>query len=74
MSTIKDFSTTIDNSVFNFKHVREGNDEVFLVNVEGQNFRMITDDDGTWGIWQQVPAWIKNVEEQLSNTIEAQYS
>ena len=71
---LKEFTKTIDNSVFNFLLIQEGNEEVFLVNTEGQNFRMVIDDDGNWGIWQQVPAWIKNLEEVLGNTIEEQYS
>jgi hypothetical protein len=71
---MNDFKKTIDNTEFNFKFIQEGTDAVFLVNADNQNFRMITDDDGAWGIWQQVPAWIKNLEEQLGNAIEEKYS
>ena len=71
---MNDFKKTIDNTEFNFKFIKEGADHVFLVNADNQNFRMITDDDGTWGIWQQVPAWIKGLEEQLGNAIEEKYS
>jgi hypothetical protein len=72
--TMNDFKKTIDNTEFNFKYIQEGTDAVFLVNADNQNFRMITDEEGTWGIWQQVPAWIKNLEEQLGNAIEAEWS
>jgi len=71
---MNDFKKSIDNTEFNFKFVQEGTDAVFLVNADNQNFRMITDEEGTWGIWQQVPAWIKNLEEQLANAIEEQWS
>ncbi|MGN6164232.1 MAG: hypothetical protein ACTHOF_06815 [Flavisolibacter sp.] len=71
---MNDFKKTIDNTEFNFKYIQEGTDAVFLVNADNQNFRMITDEEGTWGIWQQVPAWIKNLEEQLGNAIEAEWS
>lgn len=70
---MEDFKKTIDNSEFRFKFVQEGADEVFLVNIDGQNFRMIIDDDGNWGIWQQVPAWIKNLEVELGDAINEQY-
>lgn len=70
---MKEFRKNIDNSEYYFKHVQEGTDEVFLVHVEGQNFRMIIDDDGHWGIWQQVPAWINKVEKELGQTIEEHY-
>jgi hypothetical protein len=68
-----DFKKVIDNTAFDFKFVQEGSDVIFLVNVENQSFRMITDEEGTWGIWQQVPAWIKNMEEELANAIEEEY-
>jgi hypothetical protein len=71
---MEDFKKTIENTVFNFKFVQEGADEVFLVNAEDHNFRMIIDDDGNWGIWQQVPRWIKALEEELGNAIDERYS
>lgn len=74
ISTMKDFKKTIDNTEFSFKFVQEGADGVFLVNVENQTFRMVTDDEGIWGIWQQVPSWIKHLEEDLSNAIEKQHA
>jgi len=70
---MNDFRKTIDSIDFNFKCIREGNDVVFLVTGDNQNFRMITDDAGYWGIWQQVPAWIKNLEEELGTAIEEHY-
>lgn len=70
---MKDFKKAVEGIDFNFKFIREGNDEVFLVSSENQNFRMITDEDGTWGIWQQVPGWIKKLEENLAHAIEEQY-
>ena len=71
---MQDFKKTIDNSEFNFKYLREGKDVLFLVNVESQSFRMVTDEEGNWGIWQQVPSWIKKIEEELAEVIEANYS
>ena len=68
-----DFSKTISGMDFYFKILQEGTDTVFRVNVDNQNFRMILDDDGNWGIWQQVPAWILKVEEELSDAIAEQY-
>lgn len=69
-----DFKKTIDSTVFNFKGIKEGNEDVFLVFVENQSFRMVCDDEGEWYIWQQVPAWIKTLEVQLGNAIEEQYA
>ena len=71
---MNDFVKTIDNTVFNFKCVQEGEDDIILVTVENQRFRMICDEEGLWFIWQQVPAWIKNLEEQLGHAIEEQYA
>jgi hypothetical protein len=70
---MNDFKKAVKGIDFNFKFIREGSDEVFLVSGENQNFRMITDEEGAWGIWQQVPAWIKAMEENLANAIEEQY-
>jgi len=65
------FKKTLDHSEFHFKHLKEGTDTVYIVTVDGQSFRMIMD-EGIWGIWQQVPSWIKNLEGQLADAIEAQ--
>jgi hypothetical protein len=70
---MKEFKKNIDSTDYHFKFVQEGRDEVFLVHVEGQNFRMIIDDDGNWGIWQQVPAWIIKVEKELGQAIDEHY-
>lgn len=71
---MNDFKKIIDNTVFNFKAVQEGEEEIFLVYVENQCFRMINDEEGQWYIWQQVPAWIKELEEQLGTAIDEQYA
>lgn len=71
---MEDFKKTIGTTEFNFKFVQEGTDVVFLVNAENQSFRMITDEDGVWGIWQQVPGWIKDLEDELCDAIEERYS
>ncbi|HEU0109625.1 MAG TPA: hypothetical protein VFQ73_02060 [Flavisolibacter sp.] len=67
-----DFKKNIANAEFNFNQVKEGNDLIFLVTVDNQSFRMTTDEDGYWGIWQQVPRWIKALEGDLANAIEEQ--
>lgn len=69
---MKEFKKKIEDSEFSFIFVQEGSEGVFLVHVEGQNFRMILDDDGNWGIWQQVPSWIGKLEKQLGQAIEEQ--
>jgi hypothetical protein len=71
---MNNFVKTIDNAVFNFKTIQERDDNVFLVSVENHSFRMICDEEGMWFIWQQVPAWIKDLEEQLGNAIEEQFA
>jgi hypothetical protein len=71
---MNDFKKTIDNTVFSFKVIREGNEDIFLVSVENQSFRMIYGDAGQWYIWQQVPAWVKGLEEELGTAIEEQYA
>jgi hypothetical protein len=65
-----DFSKNISGVEFNFHGVREGGDLVYRVSVETHHFKMITDEEGNWGIWQQVPLWIKKLEEQLEKAIE----
>lgn len=71
---MEEFKKKIEDAEFSFKHVQEGADEVFLVHVEGQSFRMIIDDDGNWGIWQQVPSWINRLEKQLGEAIVEHHS
>jgi hypothetical protein len=71
---MEEFKKKIEDSEFTFKLVREGADEVFLVHVDGgQSFRMIIDDDGNWGIWQQVPSWIMKLETNLGQAIGEHY-
>ncbi|HEU4633002.1 MAG TPA: hypothetical protein VFS22_03395 [Flavisolibacter sp.] len=69
---MKDFKKTISGIDFNFMAVKERNDQIFRVTADSQTFKMITDEEGTWGIWQQVPRWIKDMEEELANAIEEQ--
>ena len=69
---MKDFKKTISGIYFNFMAVKERNDQIFRVTADSQTFKMITDEEGTWGIWQQVPRWIKDMEEELANAIEEQ--
>lgn len=69
---MKDFKKRIGDVEFNFMAVKEGKDQVFRVSADNHNFKMITDEEGTWGIWQQVPRWIKDLEEDLANAIEEQ--
>lgn len=69
-----DFKITLDNAEFNFKPVQEAGETIFIVSAENQSFRMITDEEGYWGIWQQVPSWIKKLEEQLADAIEKQHA
>jgi hypothetical protein len=71
---MEEFKKRIEDTEFSFKYTREGADEVFLVHVEGQSFRMIIDDDGNWGIWQQVPSWIGKLEKELGQAIEEHHS
>ena len=67
-----DFRKTIKGIDFNFHGVMEGKDQVFRVSADTHNFKMTTDEDGNWGIWQQVPSWIKALEEDLEKAIEEQ--
>jgi hypothetical protein len=69
---MNDFTKTINDVVFNFREVQEGESVIFLVFVDNQRFRMIYDEEGQWYIWQQVPAWIKGLEEALGDAIDEQ--
>lgn len=69
---MNDFKKTIEGMDFTFHGVMEGPDQVFRVQTDTHNFKMTTDEDGNWGIWQQVPRWIKDVEEELEKAIEEQ--
>jgi hypothetical protein len=71
---MEEFKKKIEDAEFSFKFTPEGADEVFVVHVEGQSFRMILDDDGNWGIWQQVPSWIVKLEKELGQAIEEHHS
>lgn len=69
-----EFKKAVQGIEFTFKELHEGNDVVFLVSGENQSFRMITDDEGYWGIWQQVPSWIKRMEEELASALDGAYT
>ena len=67
------FTKTINGIEFGFQGFFEGNDEVCRVTVDGQDFKMTVSEKGGWEILQQVPAWIKRLESDLSNTIDNAY-
>jgi hypothetical protein len=67
---MKCFTKTINGIDFNFQPILEGEDEVCKVHVENHSFKMTTDDKGNWQIRQQVPNWIKQLEQDLANTID----
>lgn len=64
------FKKTINGMDFAFQGLLEGKDEVCRVSVDNQSFKMTTDDDGNWYIRQQVPKWIKELEETLGKAID----
>jgi len=63
------FSKKIRGIDFGFQSIQEGNDEVCRVSVDNQSFKMTIDRNGNWQILQQVPLWIKNMEEELGRVI-----
>jgi hypothetical protein len=67
------FSKTIQGVEFQFQGIQEGKDEVCSVSVDSQNFRMTISESGDWQILQQVPAWIKKLEPELSKAIDEAY-
>jgi hypothetical protein len=67
------FTKTINGIDFGFQGFFEGEDEVCRVTVDGQSFKMTIDENGSWQILQQVPSWIKNLEKELSDTIDKAY-
>ena len=64
------FRKTINGIDFSFKGILEGKEEVCKVSAENQNFKMTTDDQGNWYIKQQVPRWIKELEDELGKAID----
>jgi hypothetical protein len=71
---MQQFTRTIAGIDFSFQGTLEGEDEVCWVNVDNHRFRMtIADDDESWEILQQVPAWIKKLEPQLASAIDEAY-
>ncbi|HET7898560.1 MAG TPA: hypothetical protein VFL47_12830 [Flavisolibacter sp.] len=67
------FKKTIDGIDFSFQGILEGDDEVCWVNVDNHRFRMTVAEDDSWEILQQVPAWIKKLEEKLAAAIDEKY-
>lgn len=70
---MEQFTKTINGIEFGFQGFLEGQDEVCRVSVDGQNFKMIIGEEGSWEIWQQVPSWIKQLEKQLAEAIDNAY-
>jgi hypothetical protein len=71
---MEQFRKTIKGIDFEFQGINEGTDEVCRVKVDSQNFKMTVDEDGNWIILQQVPTWIKALEEELGNAIDEAYN
>lgn len=67
------FTKTINGSDFEFRGFLEGENEVCRVSVENQSFKMVVNEHDKWHILQQVPAWIKKLEEELGNAIDEAY-
>ena len=70
---MEQFTKTIQGSEFQFRGFLEGENEVCRVSVDNQSFKMIVNDQDEWHIWQQVPSWIKDLEEELAKAIEEAY-
>ena len=68
------FNKKINGIDFQFHGFLEGTDEVCVVRTDEQQFKMTTDDEGYWQILQQVPTWIKELEEALGAAIDEAYS
>jgi hypothetical protein len=69
---MQQFQKTIQGISFSFLPVLEGEDEVCRVSAEGQNFKMTTNYEGIWEIRQQVPNWVKKLEQELGEAIDAE--
>lgn len=70
---MQQFTKTVAGIEFDFHGFLEGSDEVCRVSVDNQNFKMIVGENGEWQILQQVPSWIKKLEDQLSKAIDEAY-
>ena len=64
------FTKTINGIDFSFQVFSERMDEVCRVSVDGQDFKMTIGEAGNWQILQQVPSWIKRLENELSGAID----
>ena len=70
---MEQFKKKINGIDFEFHGFFEGPEEVCTVRTDDQQFKMVAGEDG-WQIFQQVPAWVKNLEEALGNAIDEAYS
>lgn len=70
---MQEFTKAINGIEFNIQGFMEGQHEVCRVNVDNQSFKMILAEDGGWEIPHQVPMWIKKLEKDLSEAIDAAY-
>ena len=70
---MEEFKKTIDGIEFFFQGILEGTDEVCWVSVDNHRFRMTVAEDDSWEILQQVPAWIKKLENKLGAAIDEKY-
>ena len=70
---MEQFTRTIDGAEFVFHGFLEGENEVCRISVDNQSFRMVVNEHDKWHILQQVPLWIKKLEDQLGSAIEEAY-
>lgn len=59
---------------FQFHGFTEGPEEVCVVRIDDHQFKMTISENGNWHILQQVPTWIKKLEEPLGAAIDEAYS
>lgn len=71
---MEQFKKIINGIEFEFQGFTEGPEEVCRVRADSQDFKMTTDDDGNWQILQQVPTWVKQLEQALGEAIDEAYS
>lgn len=67
---MQQFKKKINGIDFEFHGFSEGPEEVCMVRTDGQHFKMITDEEGYWQILQQVPTWVKDLENALGEAID----
>ena len=71
---MEQFKKTINNIEFEFTGFVERDEDVCRVRTQFQEFKMTTDDDGNWMIRQQVPGWVKELEQELGDAIDEAYN